>query len=184
MKKFQASNFKHQISNKKRFGIGNFYKGFTLVELLMSMAILSILIGVMTGIFTAIIDTSLDSVSTSAVDQDGKFIVARLTYDMQRASEIVAPSVPSSTTNPSLTIKVDSVDYTYNQDGSGNLRLTNSSGSDNLNSSTIQVSDLSFQRLGVGNATDTIQMKFRLTSKIKQAKGSETKFFQTTLGLQ
>ncbi|HUQ84939.1 MAG TPA: prepilin-type N-terminal cleavage/methylation domain-containing protein [Candidatus Limnocylindrales bacterium] len=160
------------------------FKGFTLIELVMSMGILSILIGVMTTLFGQIIDTSLDSQSTSGIDQDGKFVIARLAYDMQRASEIVIPATPSATTSASLTIKINPIDYTYALDGSGNLQLTNDLGVNSLNSNATQVSDLSFQRLGVGNRTDTVQVKFRLTSKIKQTKGIETKSFQTTLGLQ
>lgn len=150
----------------------------------MSIGILSILIGVLTTLFGQIIDTSLDSRATSGVDQDGKYIIARLAYDLQRSSSIVDPAVPSSSTSATLTIDVNSINYTYDLDGSGNLRLTNNFGPNNLNSNTIQVTDLSFQRLGIGDASDTVQVKFRLTSLIKQSKGNETKSFQTTLGLQ
>lgn len=160
------------------------FKGFTLVELIMSMGLLTILIGVMTALFGAIIDTSLDSTATSGVDQDGKYIIARLTYDLQRSSEIVAPAVPSATTAPALTIKVDSIDYTYSLDSNGNFQLSNDYGDNVLNGSTTVVSDLSFQRIGVGDATDTVQMKFRLTSKVKETSGVETKAFQTTIGLK
>lgn len=159
-------------------------KGFTLIELIMSMGIMAILIGVMTGIFGSTIDASLDSQATSGVDQDGRFIVARLAYDMQRASQIVTPAVPGSTTNPSLTIKINSIDYTYSLSGSGNLQLTDNTGPNNLNSNTTQVSNLTFQRLGIGDTTDTVQVKFKLTSRIRETKGSETKDFQTTLGIQ
>ncbi len=159
-------------------------KGFTLVELIMSIGILSILIGVMTTLFGQIIDTSLDSRATSGIDQDGKFIIARLAYDMQRASDIITPPIPGSTTSNSLTIKVNSIDYTYDSDGGGNMRLTNNNGANILNSNTTQVSDLTFQRLGIGDTTDTVQVKFRLTSRIKETSGTETKSFQTTLGIQ
>lgn len=157
-------------------------KGFTLVELIMSMGIMTILMAVFTGIFSSIIDTTLDSTATSGVDQDGKFIIARLAYDMQRSSEIVTPAAPGSVTNPTLTVKINSIDYTYSMDASGNLLLTDNSGSNNLNGHTTQVSDLTFQRLGIGDTTDTVQVKFRLTSKIKEPSGTETKAFQTTIG--
>jgi type II secretory pathway pseudopilin PulG len=160
------------------------FKGFTLVELIMSMGLLTILIGVMTALFGAIIDTSLDSTATSGVDQDGKYIMARLAYDMQRATSITSPPVPSSTTATSLTLAIDGSSYTYDLDGSANIRLSDGVESNNLNNHSIQVSDLSFQRLGIGNTTDTVQVKFRLTSKINETSGIETKAFQTTIGLK
>lgn len=176
MNKFQLSNCK--LDNN------NFSAGFTLIELTMSLGIMAILIGVLTGVFGSIIDTSLDSSATSGVDQDGRYIVARLAYDMQRATQIITPATPGSATSTTLTIKINSIDTTYSLSGSGDLLLTDNTGPNNLNSNTTQLSNLTFQRLGVGDTTDTIQVKFKLTSKIKQAKGTETKNFQTTIGIQ
>jgi prepilin-type N-terminal cleavage/methylation domain-containing protein len=163
---------------------GSFRAGFTLVELLMSMGLMTVILGVLTGIFGSIIDVSLESRSASALDQDGRYITARLSYDMQRSSGIVTPSAPSAVTGPTLTITIDSVDYTYGLDGSGNFTLTNDFGTNNLNSSTVEVSNLTFQRIGIGDATDTVQIKFDLTSRIRRASGFETKSIQTTLGNQ
>lgn len=159
-------------------------KGFTLIELLMATGILTVLIGIMTGIFGSIIVAQLDSVATSGVDQDGRFIVARMIYDMQQASEIVMPATPGSATSQTMTIKINSVDYTYSLDANENLQIVSGSDSNNLNSNTSRVHDLTFQRIGIGNETDTIQVKFTLTSRIQETSGSETKSFQTTLGLQ
>ncbi|HSW48291.1 MAG TPA: prepilin-type N-terminal cleavage/methylation domain-containing protein, partial [Candidatus Saccharimonadales bacterium] len=168
MNKFQISNFKYQI--KKISKVKNwksekldFNRGFTLVELLMSIGIMLVLMSVMTGVFGSTIDTTLDSSATSGVDQDGKFIIARLAYDMQRASQIVTPAAPGSTTSPTLTIAINSVNYTYSLSGS-DLILTDDTGPNNLNSNSTQVSNLTFQRLGIGNMTDTVQVKFKLSS--------------------
>ncbi len=189
---------KYKISNKNLLNIRNrtlpagrqelvsrnSRRGFTLIELIMSMGIMALLIGVFTGIFGSIVDTSLDSNATSGVDQDGRFIIARLGYDMQRATQIVTPATPGSITSNTLTIKINSIDYTYSLDGSGNVQLTDNIGSNSLNSNTTQVSNLTFQRLGIGDTTDTVQVKFTLTSRIKESKGQETKSFQTTIGIQ
>lgn len=159
-------------------------KGFTLIELLMASGILIVLMGMFTGIFNSVLDAGLDSNATASVDQDGRYIIARLIYDAQRASQIVTPVSPGSTTYPSLTLKINSVDHTYSLDGFGNLQLNNDLGINKLNSYSIRIHDLTFQRIGIGDATDTVQVKFNITSKIQEASGSETRALQTTLGLQ
>lgn len=170
MKKSQVSSIENQFST-----------GFSLIELVMSMGILAIIISVLMGVFGSIIDVSLESRSASGLDQDARFIVARLTYDMQRANRIITPINPSTIPENTLTIDIGSINYSYRLDGSGNLVLENNLGTNQLNSSTVEVSNLSFQRLGVGDETDTIQVKLNLTSKIKKQSGFESKSVQTTL---
>jgi type II secretory pathway pseudopilin PulG len=158
--------------------------GFTLIELLMASGILMVLIGVFTSILTSIIDVQLDSNATSGVDQDGRYIIARLIYDMQRASDIVSPSTPSASTSSTLTIKIDATDNVYTLSSNGNLELNNNLGMNLLNSYTTRIENLTFQRIGRGDLSDTIQVKFRIISRITESSGNESRDFQTTLGLQ
>lgn len=159
-------------------------KGFTLIELLMASGILMILMGVLTSVFGSIIDAQNDSQATSGVDQDGRYVVARLVYDMQRASEIVSPATPSTTTQSTLTLKINTVDNIYSLDGSGNLQVNNDLGVNLLNSHTTKIENLTFQRIGIGGNTDTVQVKFRVVSRIQEAAGNESRDFQTTLSIQ
>src|SRR5438045_832261 len=87
-------------------------KGFTQIELLLSMVILMILISVLTTVFGQILDVQLDSKSVSSVDQNGRYILARLIHDTQSAQSIASPSAvgQSSTT---LKLLVNSINYTY-----------------------------------------------------------------------
>src|SRR5260221_14717573 len=100
-------------------------RGFTLVELLLYMGLLTILVTIMSSLFKTIVDVQLESKSSSSVDQDGRFIIARMVHDMQSAQTIVIPASAGSTTT-TLQITENSVNYTYSLVG-GNLQLALSS---------------------------------------------------------
>ena len=159
------------------------HRGFTMVELIIYMGILVILITMLTGIFTSVIDVQLASESTSSVDQDGRYILARLTHDLDNASSITTPAIPSAQTSPSLQIIINSINYIYSVDASGNLQLTNNNGTDQLNSANTSISGLTFQRLGNGDSNDTVRVGFTVTGRVQRRAGLESKSFQTTLGL-
>jgi len=158
-------------------------KGFTLVELLIYMGMLSIILVVLSQIFGSILDAQLESQSTSAVHRDGRFILSKLTYDVHRASSIVLPaSLGASST--SLQLDISGINtYSLNN---GNLELTDSLETNNLNSADTTVSNLTFTRIGntVANAKNTVRITYTITSKIVRPKGMETKDFQTTIGIR
>lgn len=158
------------------------HSGFSLIELVISTGVLFILVGVMTTLFGQILDVQLESKATSSVDQNGRFIMARLTYDLQSASEIVTPEDPGDETD-TLQITIDAVDSVYSLDSGGNLLLTRNTQSDQLNSEAVTISDLSFTRIGNDDTNDTIRVGFTVTSNIDQPAGQEQRSFQTTLGL-
>ena len=79
-----------------------------------------ILITALTTVFGQIIDVQLESKSISSIDQNGRYIMARLTHDMQSATSIASPSAAGQQSN-SLKIVVNSINYTYSVSPSGNL---------------------------------------------------------------
>lgn len=157
-------------------------RGFTLIELIISMGILMILISILTTLFGQIIDVQLESKAISSVDQNGRYVMARLTHDMQSAQSIILPATPGQVTD-SLQLSVNSINYTYSLI-SNNLILTNDNGTDVLNTDTVGISALTFKRIGSGDSNDTVQVSFTVSTKTQQAHGIESKQFQTTLGLQ
>jgi hypothetical protein len=157
--------------------------GFTQMELILSLGILMILISVLTTLFGQILDVQLESKSTSSVDQNGRFIMARLTRDMLSAQSVSTPATPGAQTN-TLQIKVNSIDYIYSVSNSGNLVLTNNNGTDVLNSESSSISGMTFKRIGTGTNSDTIQVGYTVTTRVNRVQGLEQKTFQTTLGLQ
>lgn len=81
--------------------------GFTLVEMLIVMGIMSILIIILSQVFGSILTTKLRSEATTAVAQDSRYLLTRLSYDIGRASDI------TSSSGSTLTLSVDGVAYVY-----------------------------------------------------------------------
>lgn len=165
--------------NKYRFKVNQ--RGFTLVEMLVYIGVLSLLLMALSNVFGMIVDTQLESRSTSDVDQDGRYIIARLIYDTHQAANIITPSSPGSQ-SATLQISVNSINYTYSLNN-GNLELTNDQGTNQLNSASTTVSGVSFTRIGNGDNTDTIRANFTVTSTTTRNSGAESRAFQTTFGL-
>ena len=159
-------------------------KGVTLVELLLYMAILSILLTILTSIFVSALDVQSESNATSSVEQDGNYILARLEYDIHRAQSINIPSSNGEISN-NFQIVVGGVNYTYSIDASNNLILTNNLGINNLNNYGTSISALSVRRLGnTGGVENTLRVNFTVTSRTKRVSEYEEKNFQTNISLR
>lgn len=156
--------------------------GFTMVELLIYMGLLAILLVVVTEIFLAILDLQSKSTAVSSVAQDGKYLLARLTYDVRRATSMTTPSsIGQATTTTQLVI--NGATNTYNG-STGDLVITNSNGSDNLTSVGSKISNLSFQRLGNVGGKNSLLIRFTLTSSQSLTGGKEVRDYETTVSLR
>ena len=162
----------------------NSQRGVTIVELLLYMAILSVLLTILTSIFVSALDVQSESNATSSVQQDGNYVLARLAYDIHRAQSINIP-VSNGATNNNFQIVVSGVNYTYSVDANNNLVLTNNLGTNNLNNYGTRVSAFLVQRLGnAGGIENTLKINFTVTSRTERVSRFETKDFQTNLSLR
>jgi type II secretory pathway pseudopilin PulG len=167
-----------RLDSAKRAG----RQGFTLVELLIYIGLLTILMTILTRIFTGIADVQLESEATGAVEEDGRYIYSRLAYDLTRATSIFTPSVLGDQTN-TLSVLIDGIANTYGV-SSNNLVLANGQGAHQLNSEGTTISNASFRRLGNAGGKDSIQVKFTITSTTRRVQGPDTKDFETTIALR
>lgn len=155
-------------------------RGFTFVELLIYMGLLSIMLSVLTMLFSSILDTSLESRATSAVEQDSRYLLARLSYDIHRASSIVSPPLGSS--SASLQLLIDGATYTYTASSDGELDLTTALGTDDLVGADASLSALQFTTIGNATGKPLVQVSFSLTSKVTRVEGAESRTYQTVIG--
>lgn len=157
-------------------------KGATLVELLIVMGLLAIFLLVIATIFTSTLDIETQSTSYNAVNSEGRFLLARLDYDIGRASAVTTPAALGGS-GSSLAMTIGGNTYTYALSGN-NLQLTDSNGTDNLNGNGVAVSAFSFQRIGNSGGKDTIRYSFILTSTSKATSGTSSQTFTSTAELR
>ncbi len=155
-------------------------KGFTLVEIILYMALLSVFLITLVDILVSVLDVQLESQATSAVDIDSRFISSRLNYDILRASSISTPANLGDTAG-SLALIIGGASYTYSLSG-GNLVLNDGSTSNNLNSSQSFVTSISFQKLGSAGGKETIRVLYTLESETSRASGKESRTIDTAFG--
>jgi type II secretory pathway component PulJ len=155
-------------------------KGFTLVEIILYMVLLSIFLITLVDILVSVLDVQLESQATSAVDIDSRFISSRLNYDILRASAISTPANLGDTAS-SLALTIGGVQYTYSLSG-GNLVLNDSSTSNNLNSSQSTMVSISFQKIGNTGGKETIHVVYTLQSETTRASGKESRTIDTVFG--
>ncbi len=166
-------------------------KGFTLIELVIYIGVLSILLTAMSALFTSIIDVQFESTSTSSVNQDGRYLLSKLLYDVKSITNvppdgIVVPAT-AGVQSTTMQLTINSINYTYSLDSNNNLQVVNNSTgvSSVLNSYDTSVSGLTFTRLGNGGTSDTVRVSYTVTSRVTERnKVKETKTFTTTLGRQ
>ena len=157
-------------------------KGFTLIELIIYMALTSILIVIFMDILSISFNTQLSSQSTSQVVQDGRYIYTRLIYDVNRADSVSVPANLGDS-SPILTLTINGNNFTYGINN-GNLVLTTDAASYTLNSFGTSVSNLSFQRIGNVGGKHTIRIMYTISGRTNISGRYDTKSFQTAAGLR
>jgi len=156
--------------------------GFTLIELAIYLGILTILLLILSSFFNSAMDTMLSSQATTPTEQDSKFIINRLFYDITNADSLTTPVSPGDSGQTMQLVK-NGVTYTYAQTGN-NFTLNDGSGTDVLNSPQTTISNLSFKRIGYNGESPTVQISFTIKSVATAKSGQDSQTFQTTVSLR
>lgn len=155
-------------------------RGTTLVEVILTMGLLAGFLVILTTIFTESVDTQSQTTSYAAITTDGRYVLARLNYDLRRASAITAPAALGDS-GSSLTLTINGDDYTY-AISSGRLALTVDGNTDYLTADNDTVSGLSFQKLGNSGGVESVRYSFTISSS--SAHNTDSQTFTSTAGLR
>ena len=157
-------------------------KGFTLVEVLLSVAIFSVIIVAFIGMLVVILQIQAQSSSSQAVNQESQFLLQKMQYYVESASIINIPtstvtstlqfSVASSSLDPSY-IKLSSGTVYLQQTGSGPLLA--------LTSPKVTVSNLSFTRNANPPGHDAVSISFTMAYNTTNMAQAFSQLFQSTV---
>jgi hypothetical protein len=158
-------------------------KAFTFIEMLIYMGLVSVFFIVLSGMFGAILDLQLESRASSAVDQDAQYLLARINYDMRRASRLLTPASPGEISQ-SLSLNIGGSTYTYAVVGQ-KLQLTVSGVSHVLNSFDTQTTDFTVTRIGYDSSTPSARISLGLESvTVSLTQQPQTRSYLTTVSLR
>lgn len=157
-------------------------KGFTLVELLIYMGLLTVIVLVFTEVFISIIDNQLSSQNTSNVADDGRYIYSRFIYDVNRAESITQPSEFGGTSD-TMTLLIGGQNYIYSLNNN-NLTVTDPTGIHALNGYGASISNLLFTKVGIISAKSTVRINFTVKGITTTRGILDQQSFQTTAGLR
>jgi len=163
-------------------------KGTSLIELIVYFALLSTVLVIAVDIMFRTSEFSLESSAKGGLQEDARFIISRLSYDIHRAENVTTPANIGNTSS-TLILTNGSDTYTYNLVGS-TLELQSETGplpiiqNANINSNNTKVNSISFQRLGNSAGKHTFKITFDLEGTTVQKGGPEQKTFETVVGLR
>jgi len=157
--------------------------GFTIVEFLVYLGLLTIFLVILSDIFVSVVELKLGTESISSVEQNERFVTSRFIYDIHRASSITTPATLGATSS-SLVLVIGGVTNTYQLNGT-DLELTNNFGTFKLNDSEVKISNPIFRRIGNSGGKPTIKVNFTVTSRAERpGVGFEVRVASTTTGLR
>ena len=170
----------------KKLLLIKFQRGTSLIELLIYFGLLATVLIIATDLIIRTGEFSLEANTRNALQQDARFIINRLTYDIRQADLINTPAGLGDS-GPTLVFTVGPETHTYSLVGTdleyqrqtGPPPLTQTA---NVNSNQTRVNSILFQRLGNTNGQPTIKITFQLETSRSQKGGPKVKTFEVLVG--
>ncbi|MGD1003603.1 MAG: prepilin-type N-terminal cleavage/methylation domain-containing protein [Minisyncoccia bacterium] len=159
-------------------------KGFTLIEMLVSIAIFSVIIIAFIGILVVVSEIQVQLSSSVAVDQESQSLLQKVQYYVETASVInIATSTPVSTLQ--FFVASSSLDPSSLTLSSGTVYLqqTTTGTLQALTSPKVVVSNLSFTRNASPPGHDTVSVSFTMAYNTPATDIAQafSQFFQSTV---
>lgn len=161
-------------------------KGASLIELILYFALLGIILTVVVDIIIRTSEFSLASSAKASLQQDGAFLINRLSFDIHRAETLDNLLNPGDSSTSTLVLTSSSNTYTYTHTGTDlELQETGATTRTTLvNSTRVTVNSISFEHVGNTNGKPTVKITFEIESATKVKGGSVKQTFETVVGLR
>ena len=161
-------------------------RGTSLIELILYFSLLGIVLVIATDIILRTSEFSLESSAGNDLQDDARFIISRLSYDIHQADLINTP-INLGDSGPSLTLTVGPETHIYLLMGT-NLEYQKQTGpppttqAANVNSNQTKLNSITFTRLGTIGGKPTIKITFQLETSKSQKGGPKVQNFEVVVG--
>lgn len=149
-------------------------QGFTMVEMLMVMGIMSILVVILSEVFGSILTMKLRSQATTAVAQDSRYVIARLSYDVSRSSSISSPDAQT------LILTIGGTNYTYSLSGTSLVLRVGAGANQALTGVGTKITALNFTHFLDMGGKKSVQISLTILPTIIQPGGASGARLLTT----
>lgn len=156
--------------------------GFTLVELLLYVAISSVLLLAISFFLQTLLESRIKNQTIAEVEQQGLQVMQMITQTTRNAEAITLPAQGASASSLTLDVITAVNDPTIFDLSSGTIRITEGAGSAIvLTNSRIVASALTFQNLSRASTPGTVRIQFTLTHQNPEGR-NEYSFAKTFIG--
>jgi Tfp pilus assembly protein PilW len=137
---------------------------FTLIEFLIYIAIISSILVLISGFFWNIIFGSIKENAYQEVQQNGRFVLTKITQEIKKATGINSPSAGGSANSLSLAMSSPSLNPTVFDLADGKLRITQGTNPPiELTTDEVIVSNLKFTNLSYEATPGTIRIEMTIS---------------------
>ena len=162
-------------------------KGFTLIETLLYLAILSIMVLALSSFLYMTYSARIHASVIAEVEQQGSQTMDIITQNIRNSSGITTPVAGTSAASLTLTEYTGAVSPTIFDQSGNTIRIKEGAGvTVDITSNRVVVSGLSFQNLTRSGTPGSVQVKFTLTHINPSNKGEYvySKSFTATASLR
>ena len=137
-------------------------RGVTLVELIIYLGLATAMLVVLSELFVSILNESVETQNYSAVQTDGRYVMARLRYSINNATAVTVPANLGDTSSE-LVVMDGVTQYHYYLSG-GKLYLNDGTGDYLLSNLDTNITDTVFSRQGNAAGKPVISVAFNAAS--------------------
>lgn len=138
-------------------------KGFTLIELILYIAIMGLTITSIFYFLSMVLNAKVKNQTVIEVEQQGESVILEMAQAIRNATSINYPTFGTSSSTISLVMASSTKNPTIFKLSSSTLQIIEGTSSAiNLTNNLVAVTGLTFKNLGTSSGTDSIQMKLNI----------------------
>lgn len=157
--------------------------GFTLVELLIYIAVAAVILLALSQFFALALSIRVKAQSVAEVEQQGTLVLTKMTQIIRNATAITTPITGATSTSLTLTVSTGTNSPTIFDVASSILRIKEGTANAiSLTDSHVAVTNLIFSNLTDGSANGSIQIQFTLSKLNSSTTTNEYNYTQNFRG--